>query len=168
MLDGPSQPCVPPVWVCFCDSVAPEGPFTTFTALLAPFQSWCFFLFFAAACSPMLSLNRCNHYSAWWGETRHTNKYVFFLAPIASPKALPPAKNICRKKVPWTQDWKFFVRLCVFSLVLPRTFSHSCAAASVALYAWRAQGYFHYIHPHSHTLKEQHCLGCTHRILQMT
>lgn len=30
----------------FCDSAAPEGPFTTFTALLAPFQSWCFFFFF--------------------------------------------------------------------------------------------------------------------------
>lgn len=48
--------------------------------------------------------------------------------------------------------------MCVFSLVLPRTFSHSCTAASIALYAWHAQGSFSYVYPHSHTLNEQHCL----------
>lgn len=120
MLDGPSRPCVPPVWVCFCDLVAPEGPFTTFTALLAPFQSWGFSYFL-----PPLALRRylCRKIGATMiqrdGGRRgmQINRFFFFLTPIASPEALPPAKNTCRKShsSSWTLGWKFFCAfVCIF------------------------------------------------------
>lgn len=143
----------------FCDSAAPEGPFTTFTTLLAPFQSWCFFsLFFFL---PPLALRCYLHRKTMIqrdGE-RHANKYIFF-SPLL--RRLRPRRQpgiYAEKKSLFFLDTRLeFFLVCVFSLVLPRTFSHSCAAASIALYAWHAQGSFSYVYPHSHMLNEQHCL----------
>lgn len=149
MLDGPSRPCVPPVWVCFCDSVAPEGPFTTSTALLAPFQSWWFFCFL-----PLLALRcylRCKIGAATIqpdGERQGTQiNCFFFLSPLHRLRSCRQPRIYAEKSrsSSWTLDWNIFVCLSMFSLVLPRTFSHSCASASVTLYAWRAQGYFYSI-----------------------
>lgn len=88
----------------------------------------------------------------------HANKCLFSLPPLHRPS---PCRQptICaeNRSSSWTLDWKFFLSVSVFSLVLPRTFSYSCAAASNALYAWHAHGCFYYMNSHSHTLNEQ-CL----------
>lgn len=117
------------VFFFFFHSAASEGPFTTFTTLLAPFQGWCFPSFILLA-SVICVANGGSHDSTWQVKTLHANKCVFFSLPCCIARGPAVSPDIGRRQSLLFLDTRleFFlcVCVCIFFSSSKDIFTQSC------------------------------------------